>query len=339
MMRLAAPMTGAGLLGCSGAPPPGQTGAGPASEPATWVYSCPDGFRFSARMRGDSVTIAFMGGSEALTRVASRSGRRYESQGATFQVRHDPADDARLETGMGSHDDCRGVRAGTPWEEAALLGIEFRAIGQEPGWALDLGPGRWLRFTGDYGEMRVLVAAPAPVRDSSSGMLTYRVRAGMDTLVVTTLATPCQDVMSGEAFSHEVTVRIGSLQFSGCGRPLATGDLVSAYWQLLDVGGAPAVAPLGEREVHLRFPSAGRQIRGSTGCNALSAPVVLDRQRMRIGAIVATRMACPTLELSTQERELIAALEATDRFTVADGHLTLYGGDRRLARFVAVYLR
>lgn len=78
---------------------------------------------------------------------------------------------------------------------------------------------------------------------------------------------------------------------------------------------------------------------GSTGCNTLSGPVVLDKQRIRLAPIVATRVACPDTALTRQEREVLAALEAADHCTVADGHLTLWGNDRRLARFQAVYLR
>jgi putative lipoprotein len=338
-MTLAAPMTGAVLTACSGTPSPSHAGADPASESATWVYTCRDGFRFSARLRGDSAIIGRWEGSATLARVAPGSGARYESQGITFRAGGDPADEASLETGTQRYADCRGIRAGTPWEEAALLGIEFRAIGQEPGWVLDLDEDRRLRFIGDYGERRVLARAPDPVRDPSSGMVTYAARTGSDTLVVAVREVPCEDVMSGEAYSHQVTVRVGSRQFDGCGRPLMIGELISAYWKLTDVGGVPAVPVQEQREAHLRFPNAGRQVRGSTGCNTLSAPVLLDGQRMRIGAMVATRVACPTSELARQDRDLLAALEAADRFTVADAHLTLYDGDRRLARFVAVYLR
>ena len=62
------------------------------------------------------------------------------------------------------HTGCRGRRAGDPWEEAALMGVQFRAVGQEPGWALDLLEGRWVRYVGDYGATRLYAASARQVR-------------------------------------------------------------------------------------------------------------------------------------------------------------------------------
>jgi putative lipoprotein len=336
LLTLAAPLAGVALAGgCRGMPMPARNDSG-LSQPATYVYACPDGYRFSARTRGDSVVVILPARALTLRRVVSASNARYETSGAAFWTN---GDQASLETDATRQSDCQGARAGTPWEEAALVGVEFRAVGQEPGWTLDLDQGRWLRFIGGYGATWILTPAPAPVRDSALGSVTYTAQADGHTLVATIREAPCQDIMSGERFSHTVTVRADERDVKGCGRPLPTGDLVNTYWKLTQLGSVAAVPPHGQREAHLRIDLDGRQVMGSTGCNTLHGPVVIDKQRIRLGPIVTTRVACADTSLARQERQYVGALEGADQFTVADGHLTLYGNDRPLARFVVVHLR
>jgi putative lipoprotein len=331
----AAVLVGVGMVGCAATPAPASAGTG-GSPVGTSVYTCPDGYRFSARTRGDSVIVALPERTLTRPRVTSAPGARYERAGAAFSTN---GDQANLKTDTALHDECDGVRAATPWEEAALLGVEFRAVGQEPGWTLELDQGRWLRFIGDYGKTHVLTPAPDAVRDTTLGTVTYTARTEAHTLVMVAQETPCRDAMSGDRLSHTVTVRVDGRELRGCGKPLPSGDLRNTYGKLTQLGGIAAVVPSGQREAHLRFDSEGRQVNGTTGCNTLSGPVVLDKQRMRLGPLVTTRVACTDTTLTRQEREFLRALEALDHFTVADGHLTLYGSERPLARFEAVYFR
>ena len=189
------------------------------------VYACPDGFRFSVRMRRDSAVVDLPARALTLPHVVAASGARYEGDGVVFRTK---GAEAHLQTPPDAHGPCAGTPAATPWEEARLLGIEFRAIGQEPGWSLDVDRERWLRFTGDYGRTRVLTPAPVPMRDTADGSITYRASAEGRDLVVVIRPTPCEDVMSGEAFSHTVSVRFGETELLGCGRALVDDGQVES---------------------------------------------------------------------------------------------------------------
>lgn len=188
LLILVVPMAGVGVAGCAGTPAPARADTG-TPQPVTYVYVCPDGYRFSARTRDDSAVLALPERSLTLLRVVSASGVKYEARGAAFSTK---GEQASLATGATQHRECDGIRAGTPWEEAALLGIEFRAIGQEPGWTLDLDQGRWMRFIGDYGKTHVLMPAPVPVRDTALGIATYSARADAHTLVLSAREAPCR---------------------------------------------------------------------------------------------------------------------------------------------------
>jgi len=72
---------------------------------------------------------------------------------------------------------------GGVWQQAKLRGVSFRAIGQEPGWLLE-------------------------ITDSS------------EILLVTDYGKACHDSMSGEEFAVTVTVTVGEDRMSGCGRAL-----------------------------------------------------------------------------------------------------------------------
>ena len=63
-------------------------------------------------------------------------------------------DEAMLEVGKKRHVHCKNNRAEAIWEDAKLRGVDFRAVGNEPGWHLELTAGEKVVFVGDYGTTR-----------------------------------------------------------------------------------------------------------------------------------------------------------------------------------------
>jgi uncharacterized membrane protein len=118
--------------------------------------------------------------------------------------------------------DVAGSRA--VFEQARRRGIEFRAVGQEPGWTLEIDRdvNGVLDFTGDYGAIRVIAPVPEPVHEVE-GASWYRVETDARTLRVRLSAEPCEDTMSGEVFSYTVMVEIDGRTLHGCGRELSRG--------------------------------------------------------------------------------------------------------------------
>jgi heat shock protein HslJ/membrane-bound inhibitor of C-type lysozyme len=327
------------LAGCAGAPAPGGT---PDTPPAattatgTTVYSCADSVRFSVRPRGDSVVVALPQGAVTLPRQTSGSGARYSAAGVTFWSK---GRDARLEQGEATSTGCVGRPAGDPWEEALLLGVDFRAVGQEPGWVLDFAEGRYLRYIGDYGGTTVFAPAPEAVSMAGGGV-TWRARdADGREIVVTARETPCRDAMSGQEFTHTVSVRLEGREANGCGRALLSGDMTERYWKLVELGGRPPVSGQAAREPHLRLREQEDRVTGSTGCNSFGGEFEREGERIRFGRMVTTLMACTDTALMAQEREFLRMLEEVDRAGVVGDDMTLYAGDRPLARFTAVYFR
>ena len=107
----------------------------------------------------------------------------------------------------------------TPWDAARARGADFRAIGQEPGWTLEIHEREKLFFVGNYGKDSLAFDIPTPMREAE-GVVEYAGRDGTHTLHTVIRETPCQDTMSGDAFTHTVTIHVDKQELKGCGRRL-----------------------------------------------------------------------------------------------------------------------
>lgn len=104
-----------------------------------------------------------------------------------------------------------------PWSGARAQGVDFRAVGAEPGWMLDIYQRGRIVLIWDYGE----ASAEFPLVEPSypqEGATRYDAQANGRTLAVTIRRFPCQDSMSGEQFAASVEVAIDGRTLTGCGR-------------------------------------------------------------------------------------------------------------------------
>jgi len=86
----------------------------------------------------------------------------------------------------------------------------YEALGNEPGWHLNIHDGR-IDYVGDYGETKISVARPEP-RPSINGRRYYAGR-----LIVDVTFGPCNDAMSGRGYADRVMVTADGKTVKGCG--------------------------------------------------------------------------------------------------------------------------
>jgi len=103
------------------------------------------------------------------------------------------------------------------WGEARAAGVDFRGVGQEPGWLLDIYTAGSIKFVWDYGE-GYAEFANATLTAPQEGATRYEANTNGVSLVVTVRRFPCQDAMSGEAFPSTVEVIVDGRTLNGCGR-------------------------------------------------------------------------------------------------------------------------
>jgi len=171
---------------------------------------------------GDIVTATFYDNRVVLD-VAARtlplphvdaSGARYTDGTSTFSNGSgSSARGATFETD-GRTVPCAPVR--DPWQEAMEKGVDFRAVGQEPGWLLEIDDGAQMHLLYDYAEHEVTMPAPAPARAEAT--TTYDVATPAHRLRVVIEARPCADAMSGDASPATVVVVVDGRTLGGCGR-------------------------------------------------------------------------------------------------------------------------
>ena len=180
----------------------------------TLVYEC-TGAEFIARVGPGEMALWLEDRYLVLSQVRSASGTKYEEGDVMFWSK---GEEALLEVDGQRYNDCRLNHARAPWEDARRRGVNFRALGNEPGWQLEIRDGEHLLFVGDYGASRTLLRDPTLVEEP--GERVYRAGEGEQALEVTISDQFCTDTMKGEEFPFTVTVRQGFKTYYGCGRDL-----------------------------------------------------------------------------------------------------------------------
>jgi len=181
-----------------------------------YAYSCDDSTKFSAYVTRDSTWLFTADTTLKLTPARSASGARYVSGPFLYWSK---GDKALLQLASGSLKQCRVVPQEKAWQAARIRGVDFRALGQEPGWILEITNDRQLKYVGQYGGDSLSAPLPEPEKSGAGGRR-YRLNTSSRNLTIDIEQTPCKDAMSGFSFPATVTVTIDGERYSGCGKAL-----------------------------------------------------------------------------------------------------------------------
>jgi heat shock protein HslJ len=116
------------------------------------------------------------------------------------------------------------------------------------------------------------------------------------------------------------------LALAGCATPTAPppGEVRGA-WRIEQARTEPL---LDRRQARLDFGADGR-LSGHTSCNRLTATYRLDGDKLAVGPVATTRMACAPLQLEQEDRVLTALELACTARVRGDGLLELRDEDGR----------
>lgn len=188
----------------------------PDSRPVgkTMVYEC-GGAEFISRVGPGEMALWFEDRYLILSQVRSASGTKYQEGDVMFWSK---GDEVTLEVAGVRYSDCQLNHSRAPWEDARRRGIEFRAVGNEPGWHLEVRGEQNLLFVGDYGATRVMFTEIETTEDREQ--LHYEAQGDGNRINVTVSETFCTDTMKGNEFPYTVLVQLNSRSYRGCGRAL-----------------------------------------------------------------------------------------------------------------------
>ena len=204
-------MSGLLLAGCIAK---GAKRTNTAMPARTFVFECTEAYRFPVRIESNRAWLFLPGQTISLPQVPAASGMKYSDCKTTFWSK---GDEARLQM-PGNNFNCRNNRALAIWEHAKLNGVDFRAVGNEPGWHLEITRGRKIVFVSDYGQSRYEFDTPEPESQAVRRTTLYRTGNGDHTLEVSIRGQPCRDTMRGDHFESSVTVTLDNRTYHGCGK-------------------------------------------------------------------------------------------------------------------------
>jgi len=190
--------------------------------------------------------------------------------------------------------------------------VNYRAIGTEPFWDLEIGQN--LTFTDRGNNVNVVQVTPQPINGTAGEI--YRTQR----LEVNITHTRCSDGMSDRSYPDTVNVYVDGRQYRGCGAPVAffslAGEsgqsnypapgapgamlLTGTNWQVTAINGRPTPA----HDFYINFMPD--RMSSKFGCNSLGAGYSQQGNILTAGAVMATRMACPDMSFENQGSAVLA---------------------------------
>ncbi len=215
----------------------------------------------------------------------------------------------------------------TLMQKKLAQGFDFYAVGNEPSWSLDIDFDKGMRFKSLTPATELNTPPGSEAKAQDADVTRYFAETGAGTLIATVLRGECVDTMSGESFPFRVRVEVKRtvdkdyIPFEGCGRTVVDSRL-NDIWVLTRLGdqilktedfakGLPVI------EFHL----ADSQVAGHSGCNRLSGSFQTKGDKITIGQLATTRMACS--DMAFEHKFLSMITNRTLRYTINGGHLVL----------------
>ncbi|MGC2049447.1 MAG: hypothetical protein WA635_12660 [Gallionella sp.] len=180
---------------------------------ATYVFVCPDKTEYVVRAYATKAWVFRPNGLLQLPAISATEPGKYSDGNFDLRIAGEQAQFG--ETG-GHLQVCHNDRRRAIWEKAKLDGTDFRAIGNEPPWVLEIREQSRVVLVTDYGAKRVEMPLPSPIEDRSA--LTTRWIAEEYQLEI--IGRRCNDSMSGETFESTVILIWQGQTLRGCGRAL-----------------------------------------------------------------------------------------------------------------------
>jgi putative lipoprotein len=202
-----------GIADCGAGPPVITHDPTAADKAATYVFVCDEQTVYTVRATGAEAWVFHPRGTLMLPAVSAKTGTKY-SDGA-FELWID-GQQAQLGESESELQRCRNDPQRAVWEKAKLDGADFRAVGNEPGWNLEIQAGSRIVLVTDYGASRFERPLPQPRVDADA----RTTRWDTGELIVEVIGRPCRDSMSGESFESTVVVTWRKQVLRGCGRAL-----------------------------------------------------------------------------------------------------------------------
>ena len=181
----------------------------------TYAYRCDDGFGFVVRFERGQTWLFGPGFGEPLLfiRPGGRGDTLYTNGDTVLDVQKERATLTRKGR---VHAGCRNDPRRAIWEDAKLRGVDFRAVGNEPPWILEITGDRLDLYEG-YDRRHERFRA-TPKSDAKKRETVYEAKEGAFRVVLR--PGPCRDTMADEVYETRVEIFRKGRRLRGCGMAL-----------------------------------------------------------------------------------------------------------------------
>jgi copper homeostasis protein (lipoprotein) len=177
------------------------------------------------------------------------------------------------------------------------------------------------------GDFRALQAAYIKARPALGEALLASVEGRIATRPSMEESLPPLDTLVVERF-------ISISRHGSCRRAPGNRPLRGTNWKLVRLGEAPVEVSGGQAEPRLVFASDALQVSGSGGCNRITGAFTLEGDRLHLGPLAGTMMAC--VNGMEQEQQFLKSLNQVERYRISGQQLELLDSSGAvLARFEA----
>lgn len=108
-----------------------------------------------------------------------------------------------------------------PWQIAAENGVDFRAVGNEPGWFVEIRDDTEVKFVGDYGETEIQARVNDVWVGPAGDDKIYYIDSPIVKFQVILIKKQYIDTMNGEKLPYQVRIIFPDESYTGGGRLLS----------------------------------------------------------------------------------------------------------------------
>ncbi|WP_299820993.1 META domain-containing protein [uncultured Pontibacter sp.] len=206
-------------------------------------------------------------------------------------------------------------------QEKYEQGVDFVASGNEPFWTLEIHGDMLIDFkttSPEDASIKVPMSVVVELKDGEN--ISYQAETSDGVFTVKLMLEDCQEPLSGKKSPYSVQVNYKNTVYKGCGSYLINSRL-EGNWILEQLNGKEVTA---EKGPFLNLSLKDNRVSGNAGCNRISGSLEAKRHTLYVGAIAATRMACPDLEIENEVLELLN--KSAFEYRIVDGKLLLFQG-------------
>jgi uncharacterized membrane protein len=183
-------------------------------ENSVFVYNCSDNYSFVVKIEKEEAWLFLLSKTVKAKKQKSASGEKYNVDNIVYWSK---GYEATLDDGKKKYR-CKNDGIAATFERAKLNGVAFRAIGNEPGWILEITSDKEVLFLTNLGQDKTYFEVIDKFSDSTS--TEYEMRSENNVLHIRIENRCCQDTMVDRVYESTVYINFDGVNMKGCGKAL-----------------------------------------------------------------------------------------------------------------------